>query len=273
MKSTAIFFISGLIIASFYCFSFIELQKIRETKRHQVSSATSIHIPPVLLKVIAGEFKGIFADYALLEAASIVGKKEKITQEEWDTVTSYYEQTIELDPYFEQSYHLINGTLPWNTERIDLTFLLIGKSKKHRFWDWVPGYFIGFDYFYFKKNNDKASEYLMEASQIKNAPVLLSTFAARLAQKSGKNQTAISFLKMVYEKETDDDNKDLILKRILAHSAVEELENGVQLFKDRYGEYPITLNALIDKKIMKELPKNPYMKSFIYDSFTGVVNF
>jgi len=273
MKKILPLFLIGIVIISAYTASSIAVKSQRDnTKQHQVEGFT-YHLPPLILKILAGEFKGIVADYTLIEAASIVGKTEKITDDEWDSVATLYKQTMVLDPYFEQSYHLIQSTLPWNTDKYDLTFSLLNKSKDSRFWDWVPGYFIGFDYFYFIKDNLTASKYLMEASKIEGAPAQLATFAARLAQKAGHSQTAITFLDAFYDKETDEDKKEMIKKRIVALRGVYILEQGISFYKQIFGKNPSTLEELIKTGLVDQIPENPYGYAFRYDRESGIVAF
>jgi hypothetical protein len=180
---------------------------------------------------------------------------------------------ISLDPYFEQSYFLIQGTLPWYTKRCDLAVSLVGVSKKARFWDWRPSFFIGFDYFYFIKDNRLASEYLMDASSIFDAPPLLATFAARLAQESGNNQLSISFLEMMVEREYDIEKKEMLLRRIQAHKAILVIERDIQKYKSVFGKYPSSLQMLVKDGIAVGLPVNPYGKQFIYNPEDGSLKF
>ncbi|GAB6095832.1 hypothetical protein JCM14469_20850 [Desulfatiferula olefinivorans] len=263
----------GLTLLGCYSLSFHALQKFRRSVQLSRSYHASVHVPPILLKAVAGEFRGLLADYTLIEAASIVGKAERITDAEWDTIGHLFRQTMALDPYFEQSCHLIQGSLAWHAKRFDLAFSLLEESKNHRYWDWIPGYFIGFDYFFFLKDNRMASEYLMEASTVRDAPAPLATFAARLAQEAGNNQTAMAFLQMVLMKETDPDKKEMLLTRLEAHMAVDVLEKALRVYHDRFGGYPARLDALVDAGVLDALPKNPYGNSFEYQGQTGFVKF
>lgn len=265
--------IAGIIFFVFYLLSYLSFQNIRIDSKNKGYKSNSFNIPPLALKIIAGEFKGLFADYALIEAASIVGQAEKITEDQWDTIEHLYKQTIALDPYFEQSCYLIQGTLPWLAKRYEPTFALLNECKNHRYWDWHPGFFIGFDYFFFLKDNNKASEYLMGASTVYNAPPPLVTFAARLAQESGNNKTAIAFIELMLPKENDPDKRELLLKRLETHKAVDSIETAIQAYRQKVGRNPETLNALVEEGYMTNLPSNPNEKPFIYKSDDGSLRF
>lgn len=262
----------GLIIPLALLFSFfLSAYLCARTKiyEHQADvtgvHATASQLPPEVIRALAGEFKGIVADYLLLEASTVIGAQNKPTPEDWDAITRLFKQSMALDPHFRQTYYLIQATLPWETEQYDLAIELLNISKEHRPWDWVPGFFIGFDYFYFLKDNATASKYLMEASEVPDAPILLATFGARLAQKAGQTQTSIAFLKSMYENTDDEEIKKTIGERINAHIGVLVLEKGIEQFKEKFGRLPNRLEELVTEGILKQLPQNPYGKTYAYE--------
>lgn len=265
MKSRLMTLAAGVLIFLFYIASYLGLQNSKHELKTQSQASPLFSLPSVMTKAIAGEFKGLLSDYAVMEAGSIIGGKKKVTPDEWKTVERLFDHALALDPYFQQSYMLLQGTLPWYTKDYDVTISLLEKSKAHRYWDWIPGFFIGFDYFYFVKDNMNASRALMEASSVKDAPPTLATFAARLAQQSGKNETAISFLRMMLEKEKDQDKRDMLLKRINVHLALDVLEKGITSYREKHGKNPDKLDDLVSTGIIAKLPDNPYGYPFGYD--------
>jgi len=255
-----------------YVISSLVLQTQRDDYVKENIGLYKTFIPPTLLYVLAGEFTGIVADYTLIEAATIVGSG-KISDDQWESIAYRYRQTMELDPWFDQSVHLIHATLPWNTDKLELSYSLINKSRESRYWDWIPGYFLGFDYFYFEKNYKKASELLLEAAKKKGAPNLLVTFGARLAQQAGLNKVSINFLQSMYDKEENDNVKKMLQKRIQAHQYIEILEHAIKLYVVDYSKKPISLLELVTLGYLKEIKKTPYGKVYKYDNKTGLINF
>jgi len=139
---------------------------------------------------------------------------------------------------------------------------ILERSKNHRTWDWRPSFFIGFNYFYFSKDNFKASQELMQASEISGAPVALSTWASRLASKAGQYQTAIDFLEATYENTEDEKQKRLLRDRINAIKGAYHLQQAVEQFKEKIGRFPETLDELTDHHIIPQLPQNPYNRPY-----------
>ena len=226
--------------------------------------ASAFMVSPELMKIGAGEFKGLMADYFLLKASTFLGGRYSTTEKDWQAVETLFSQSLALDPYFFQTCYYIQATLPWEAKMPEKAVKLIEISKKHRRWDWNPGFFLGFDYFYFLKDNLTASKILMETSQMPDAPPLLGLLGARLAQKGGKTKTALIFLKAMYAKTEDKATRKEIKLRIEALSGVLVLESGIDAFVTRFGRRPETLEELTANNILKKLPVNPYKKPYTY---------
>lgn len=255
-----------LSFLSAYLLAYTHVLEYRARLAEKGIHATAPQLPPEVIKILAGEFKGIVADYLLIEAAAFAGADTKATQEDWEAMALLFKQAMALDPYFKQSYYLFQTVLPWQAKKYDLTIELLEKSKKHRPWDWIPGFFIGFDYFFFLKDNLTASKYLMEASKVPDAPIILATLASRLAQKARHTRTAISFLKTMHEKTENEEIKEILKERIEALVGVLILEKGISRFTSRFGRPPDTLEELVSRGILKEIPQNPYKKPYTYEN-------
>ncbi len=139
--------------------------------------------------------------------------------------------------------------------------------KKHRDWDWQPGFYIGFDYFYFLKDNLTASKYLMEAAKMPYAGSLLGLLGARLSQRGGDTMVSIAFLKSMYASTENKAAKEEIERRIEALKGVLKLEKGIARFVSAYGQKPETLDQLVEAGIVERLPENPCRpdKAYIYE--------
>lgn len=220
--------------------------------------------PPEMLQAIAGEFKGLVADYFLLEAASFVGSKQAFNAgpEDWSAVARLLEQSNRLDPYFRSTYMLAHGALPWRAKKYQETITILERSRAHLPWDWVPGFLIGFNYFFFLKDDLTASKKLMEASQIPGAPIHLATLASNLSTKAGQIDGAIAFLISVYERTEEEHAKETLRKRIIALQGIQILQEAVKRFQSRFGRMPANLEELVDRSILPSMPENPYNRPY-----------
>lgn len=219
-------------------------------------------LPEPFVDILAGEFKGMVANYLLLEAAGFIGGNEKASAGDWNVVAQLLDQSSKLDPYFRQTYRLAQSTLPWEAGKIEEAIAILERSRKHLTWDWQPGFYIGFDYYFFLKDNLTAAQKLMETSEVPGAPVALATLASRLASRSGNTRAAIDFLAAIYEKTEDIEKRKVLSMRIHALKGVEALEAAIELFHHKYGHMPKYLEELVEGGILPELPANPYGRDY-----------
>ena len=260
LKVMAVLAIGGLYLLS--------ASKVKEDQERMPSSerASALMVSPALLEIAAGEFKGVIADYLLLKSSIFLGGRYETTKGDWEAVYTLFRQSLALDPYFFQTCYYIQAFLPWGARMAKEAVALLEISKTHRYWDWTPGFYIGFDYFYFLKNNLTASRYLMEASEIPNSPSLLPMLGTRLAQKGGQTMAGIVFLKAMYEKAGTETEKKRISLRIKALTDVLTLEKGISEFSSKFDHPPQSLEELVNAGILKKLPENPYKKPYTYEN-------
>lgn len=263
MKRAGVLTILALlsVLIALYILARVRIDSYRTDYVYRLHAAAS-PLPNIALEALAGEFKGMVANYLFLEAASFIGGKQDASEKDWNAVARLLDQSSYLDPYFKQTYRLTQSSLPWQAKRPDKAIPILERSKKHLSWDWEPGFFIGFDYFYFFKDNLKASRELMEASRVPDAPIALATLASRLASKAGQTRAAIDFLTAIYEKTSDKETRELLKNRIVALNGVELLSDAVERFQKRFQRLPDTLTELVDKGIISALPANPYNRPF-----------
>ena len=144
-------------------------------------------------------------------------------------------------------------------------------SKEHRYWDWEPAAFIGFDYFYFLKDNINASKYFMEVSRYPGTTPFYGIFGARLAQRAGQTRAGIDFLTNIYNTTENETYKEEIKIRIDALHGVLLLEKAIEKFTAKYNHLPQKLDELLTAKILPALPQNPYNKPYILKD--GIIDF
>lgn len=268
-------FILGILVLSLLALHGLgtrKVQEIRTSIRYQ-NQINAPLMPATVLKIVAGEFKGLFADYLLLEIGAFIDAGEERSDAEWERVCFHFDQCMALDPYFEQTYRMAQAYLPWRGQA-EAANALLKKSARHRTWDWYPSFFIGFNYFNFLKDYAKASEYIIAASKFEDAPPVLATLGARMAQKSGQTLAALAFLKaMQHNPDYDEEAKQLIALRISVIEGALVLEKAIAAYQQRYGHDIQALEDLVTSGILKALPENPESKEGDYTYSNGKVGF
>lgn len=234
----------------------------------------AIMVDPVVFKVVSGEFKGLLADYLLLKAAIIDGgEPEKITEQDWHAIYVLYKQSMALDPRFFTTAYYTQGNLVWREGMATRAIALLEMSAKNRPWDWNPKWYLAFDYINFLDDRERASDYLYKAAKLQGAPPIFAVMAARFKQGQGDTLASIAMLQAMYNQTQNEAFKEVLKKRIEAHTGVYELEQAVTAYQTKYGMLPHSLEDLVTSGILLALPIHPYGKGFVYDSSTGVVDF
>lgn len=249
------------------------IKKCRKELQFKFTSP-SFHLPANFAKIVAGEFKGLAADYLLMEVGSFIGSNQEMELEDLDNITQALKQSLELDPYFQQTYMYVQGNLPWFDDMTSKTNELLDISSRHRPWDWRPKYYMGFNYYYFLSDYTNASKIFLDASKIENAPVLLAVLGSRFAHKSNRTEAAIDLLRpMIEDPNLDDNSKKEIKNRLIALKGVTLLENAIKQYQTQHNALPSSLDLLVDQGLIDQIPPNPYIDSYVYDAETGQVFF
>jgi hypothetical protein len=148
--------------------------------------------------------------------------------------------------------------MTWEGGMIRETNILLEKGTRYRDWDWLLPFYAGFNSFFFLHDNTKAADFLVTASQRPGPAEQLVSLASRLSYKAKKTENAIIFLEAIAIKTEDDLLKKSYETRIRALQARLFLERAVSAYKEKFGKAPVSLQRMIEKGILKEIPKDPY---------------
>ncbi len=224
----------------------------------------SVVLPSSLIKIAALEFRGLASDVYFLNSMVFIGTtqqrkgKNPVKEWEWQWLLKVLDTATDLDPYFFDPYYYANAFLPWDAGMVKETNLLLAKGSRYRDWDWMLPFFIGFNKFYFLNDDSESAEFLMEASRRPGGDPMLASIAARLAYKENRIETAIYFLEQTSKNSDDRSIKERFETRIQALRSILYLESAVTEFKKKYGKIPTSIDALVNKNIISQLPRDPY---------------
>ena len=167
-----------------------------------------------------------------------------------------------LDPYNMDGYYFANGMLSWNPSLLEPLDTLLLRGMAHRPWDWQLPFFYGFNQFYFLKKPKEAAGYFERAYQLNPKNTFLPTFIARLYYQADATEAAIAFLEEMIRTTENEKLKKFMLVRLEALQAVSLLEHAVKLYVDKYKTKPRSLEDLVDRGLLKEIPSDPYGGEF-----------
>lgn len=277
--------LTGLILVCFYAASYNALLQQRSNAGQAVRSSSGIwNLPPVALLALAGEFKGLMADYLTMEAGAQMGTelvrkpeggfRVVKKQYDWPSIHRLFVASQTLDPSFAQTYIVAQGWLPWEPANMVMeTQEIVRIAAKNRPWDWQPYHSMGFNAYYFQNRQGEAGKLFLEAAKTPNAPSFLSILGARLAQKGGETETAVVIMKsMLADKNPEEPGYTDMVDRLQALEGVLVIERAASSYEKARGRKPSSLAELTASGLLAALPPNPYNLDYCMDT-AGIIYF
>jgi tetratricopeptide (TPR) repeat protein len=248
----------GLLFSGYL---FISMATWENRSRVRQETRADFVLPSRFSRILAFGYKGLLSDFQFLKLTTFLGERtlhqKKILDEDWRYFKSSVESITDLDPYFLDPYFLAEGFLTWEAGQYEEANRLLEKGVQYRTWDWRLPYFVGFNYFYFLRDNEKGADYVMKAARIPGSPDYLPTLGARLAYYGGKAETGILFLKGMLANTTDPNLRKTLQLRLLALERAALIEEAVHKFQEENGRFP-GANELVSRGYLEELPEDPY---------------
>lgn len=263
MKKAIIWFIIILLLPIHY----ISLEKSRITK--PAVKEERIFLPEPFLKIFAGEFKGIMADFLVINLSSYYGgiilEKKEAVEKEFEYMSRVLKVASVLDPYFFDTYYFAQSILAWDGRMPEraIEILKVGSEKRKN--DWLIPYWIGFNYYYFLKDRKNASSFFREASLRPGASDLVASMSIIADYEGGETEMAILFLEDMIKRTDDEHKRNKFLIRLDALKKIRFLEQAVEMYKRKFGKYPKDINQLVKENIINQIPRDPYGGNFYID--------
>lgn len=179
-----------------------------------------------------------------------------------------------LDPHFEYAYYYGATILSWD-RNTELAISLLEKGIRNNPDSAMLASSLSFTYYYFMKDWKKGAEYAKRSYRISgkyaSTPKAVAQFYA-----AGRNyDLAIRFLADILDSTTDPDTRGQLedqMRYLIVEKDIEYLEKAVAGFIIRFGRKPENLAELVEKGIIKEIPKDPFGGGFIMNKDSSVEN-
>ncbi len=213
------------------------------------------------------EFSGIVSDFLFLKITTFFGgkfiKNEKFEEKHANFLYESMNILTDLDPWFWDAYLVADMILTWDFGKIDLANNLLFKAREHRTKDFKVPYFIGFNYFYFLKDNANGARYLMEAAKLPRSPSYLPSLATRLSMYQNQYGPAILFLNETLQSTQSPELKKQFEIRLKTLIIMDDLEKKIHAFKQKFTVFPEKLTDLVDRGFIESIPDDPYGGKFV----------
>jgi len=243
-------------------------QQVLAQKRDKLLADTHIgyYMPSAVTGPVSLDFKGIVSDFLYLKISTFLGgkviAKEMMDEKQAKLIYNAADIITDLDPWFWDAYLMGEMILAWDFKRVDLANKLLHKAIKYRTWDFNPFYYLGFNYFYFLKDNGNGAKYLMEASKLSGSPSYLPRLATRLSIYQNQFEPAIVFLEELLRTTQNQTLKKQLEIRLKTLVILSHLEKKVKKFKKVHGVFPEKIKDLLSRGFIDKIPEDPYGGKF-----------
>jgi len=212
-------------------------------------------------RLASGEFTSLSSDYFVLRAAIFYGSHVNLDSEQGKWLGNVLKLARYLDPYYAEPYWMAGAVLPWQGQP-DTALDILLKGEKYKPEDWKIPFNIGFIYYYFMQDIQKAAEYFQKASSFPDSPDYLPMLTSRLYSKHGRGSIAIAFLRRLLRDTKDPIMQKKLSKRLKALQKINYLQGKIRDYRKQYDRYPETLDELTQKGFIQEIPQDPYGGDF-----------
>ncbi|MFC1564294.1 tetratricopeptide repeat protein [candidate division KSB1 bacterium] len=135
----------------------------------------------------------------------------------------------ELDPLFLDPYTFGGLFLSLKMDRPELSIKLLEKGLRNIPENWQIPYQLGFNYYFYLEDKEKAVEYFMAAGEYPGCPPLIISLAQGILVQQGKTEIAIKFIEGVRDKAESEkirEEMEKILERLRQDNIDNSLKKG-----------------------------------------------
>lgn len=252
----------------------VPLQGRIEAKTHTIQQQKEelMFRSPALLQKLSLGYGSLLADIYWTRAVQYYGTKVQSTDPQFELLGPLLDLATGLDPHLVVAYKfgaiLLSEPRPVGAGRPDLAVDLVKRGISANPDDWWLDADLGFVYYWHLRDFQRASDAYLAGSKVPGAPVWLRAMAARIAEQGGSDQLSLALWSEVYESSQDSRVRANALKHLAAlkaHGNIEQLQNLVAQYRQRFGEYPSSFNEMVAAGVLRSIPVDPSGAPYILD--------
>lgn len=255
-----------VILFSFVYLSQVSYDTARIGKKN--SRTQPFVLSPEAMSYVSLGFNSFLSDITWIQTIQYFGNWAP-TDDGYIRLPKMLETITKLEPKFEYPYVFSCLILPgegFTNEAIE-----IGKRGTEELKDsWQIPYYLGFVY-HGQKDYANAAKYFSIAAERPDTLPIVKVLAGIYYAKADQRDVAISIWKGIYESTKNDFVKERAKAWLDHYDYIVGIEQLSQIYKDKYGSYPTSLQEMYDKKILPELPQDNLNKSIELNPENGKV--
>lgn len=228
----------------------------KKLPRQKAAEEINVAISPQVQLVLSGGDPFLAANLASFRATIV--SVQDLDPADYEILAKIQDDASRLNPAQGDNYYIAQGVLPWIGEyrtAIDI----LERASIARPDDFLPPYFLGFDYMYFAGKFEQAGHYYrMAADRVggKNRDALLN-FAAKFMEKGEDPASAIQFINGLIKSTRNKGLQKFLRVRITRLESLIMLREAAGQYRQQFNKPPADLNDLVSSGILPALPADP----------------
>lgn len=183
------------------------------------------------------------------------------TSKKFELLLELFELSLELDPKLVQAAFLAGVVAPVTIEQLQQTIPFFEKVISLNSENWRIFYWAGFNCLELD-DITRGAELYWRASRLPGAPPFLAFSAANLPLEGRTLEQAILETEGMLESVDNDDAREWVMQRTIWLQNMLLLEHKARDFKNQVLRYPVELDELVERGLIKEIPKDNFGNGF-----------
>ena len=178
----------------------------------------------------------------------------------------------DLDAHAEHVYRFTGVILPWEVNQADAGIRLLEKGIVQFPDSWLLQYHLGFNYYFFKNDYERALEHLRRATALPGAHPSITRLVAVLAAHRYGPETTVQFLSELAQDVDSPEIRGVVEEHIQeAHLAagLARIDAAAQTYRERTGQSPPSVDTLVAAGLLDAVPSDPFGGHYEIDPATG----
>lgn len=248
----------NILILIFLLAGVVATQYFFDTHKKRLPFTEPLVLKPDIVRAADLGLHNAAADVAWLSAVQYLGGTPSKTSEKLD---DYLFLSVELDPKFSYPYAFGALMLP-AASMVDQGIALAEKGMSDAAPDWRIPYYTATTYHMDKKDTKNAARYFDVAARTPGAPVNIQFVAANFGSRPDLRSQTRLIWQGILQNSTDEVVIDQAKKYLTHLEILDILEAAAREYKNRHGSYPKTIDNMVEDKIIRFAPLDPF--GFVY---------
>lgn len=222
-------------------------------------TAEPIYLPrSELLRPLSLGYHNVLADILWFRAISYFGKHYR-SDRTYPWLAHICDLVTDLDPRAEHVYRFAGLILPWEAGEVDAGIEILEKGVRAIPDSWGLAYYLGFTYFFFKDDRERAAAHLQRAARLPGAHPGVTNLATVVTTEASGPEMAIAFLRDLDRNAESKQIRSVIQRNMqdaAAAATIRALDERIEAFRSAMGRAPDSLAELVASGFLAEVPRD-----------------